>query len=246
MIAQSAEGVRPHCQKCDFYVAEICDGEGPVRCAARQSRCGLGSPSDEELIRRHRMEASRSVPLASFGLLFDRYHRHVVAWACRMSGNYDLARDLAQDVFVKVLTRIDGFRGDSRFTTWLYTVTRNTHRDYVKARSSRPREDGHVLVEHGPVTQNDALATLQTEYAATLVRQLMRDARLDPIEARAFCLHYAGDMPLEAVTARLGLTNSSGARARIVSAKRKLRRSAERWERQATRPAADGTPARPM
>jgi RNA polymerase sigma-70 factor, ECF subfamily len=228
LVIPTAGAIRPRCQKCEFHVAEICDSCTTQRCGAPRSLCGHDSPSDEDLVRRHRIEASRSAPRASFGMLFDRHYRHVVAWACRMSGSYDLARDLAQDVFVKVLTRIDAFRGDSRFTTWLYIVTRNTYRDYVKACAAVPRDSGSDLIEEGPVTENEAIATLDAEQAASLVRRLMRDARLDPIEARAFRLHYAAEMPLEAVTARLGLTNPSGARAHIVSAKRKLRRSLER------------------
>jgi RNA polymerase sigma-70 factor, ECF subfamily len=166
---------------------------------------------------------------ADLAALFERYHRHVVAWACRMSGSYELAPDLAQDVFVKAWNAWDRFRGESQFSTWLYTITLNCYRDYVKARAARPLEvDDRALLVAPPVVQNEALATIEAQHAAALVRRLMRDAHLDPIEARAFQLHYGDDMPLQAVTARLGLTNPSGARAHIVSAKRKLRRSAER------------------
>jgi hypothetical protein len=46
-----------------------------------------------------------------------------------------------------------------------------------------------------------------------------------------FGLHYAGGVPLDELTEQLRLDNRSGAKARIVSAKRKLQRAAERWER---------------
>ena len=223
---------RPQCLSCDCYVAGICgqcapadgDGKGPATCC-------LDEPSDDDLIRQHERESTSAAPLVSFGVLFDRHHRRVVAWACRLSGNYDLARDLAQEVFIKALTRIGAFRGDSRFTTWLYTVTRNTYRDYEKARARRPRETGTDTLKHEPMTENDALAALEAQHASDLLRRLMRDARLDRTEARAFRLHYGGDVPLQTITARLGLKNRSGARAHIVSARRKLRRSRERWER---------------
>jgi len=223
---------QPRCLSCDCYVSGICDERALVGPAGEHSaRCCLDEPSDDDLIRRHARESTSAAPLDSFGVLFDRHHRRVVAWACRLSGNYELARDLAQEVFIKALTRIAAFRGDSRFTTWLYTVTRNTYRDYEKACARRPRESAADILTDEPVTENDGLAALEAQHTADLVRRLMRDARLDRTEARAFRLHYGADVPLETITVRLGLKNPSGARAHIVSAKRKLRRSRERWER---------------
>src|SRR5262249_61905744 len=83
-----------------------------------------------------------------------------------------------------------------------------------------------------------ALACRDVPHAAGGVRRLPRDARLDRMEAEAFRLPYGHDMPIDEVTARLGLTNRSGARAPLVSAKRKLRRSLERWQRLAARTGA--------
>jgi RNA polymerase sigma factor (sigma-70 family) len=164
--------------------------------------------------------------------LFEQYHRYVVAWACRITGSYELARDLAQDVFIKAWSGIERFRGDAQFTTWLYAITRNRCHDYLRARAARPREVGDgALAAAPPVVENDAVEWVEAQHAATLVRRLIRDARLDPIEEGAFRLHYGADVPLQVVTRRLGLTNASGARARLASAKRKLRRSAERWQR---------------
>lgn len=216
-------GVVQRCSECPHFVPGIC-GRGtairpPAPCA---EPCAV---------------SQRDADLAE---LFDRYYSHVVAWACRMSGSYELAKDLAQDVFIKAWSAWDRFRGDSQFTTWLYAITRNCWRDYLKARAARPAEvDDRVLATASPVVENEGVAALEAQHAAALVRRLMRDARLDPLEARAFRLHYGDDLPLQAVTARLALTNPSGARAQIVSAKRKLRRSADRWMRLAARsPAA--------
>ena len=218
---RTVKGVPPICRNCPHYVESICGDAAksrPLVC----SDC-MEPPATEE----------------QFGAMFERHHRHVIAWACRFTGSYELARDLAQEVFIKAWSALGRFRGGSRFTTWLFAITRNCCLDYMKARAARPREvDSRALDTAPPVVHNDALASLEAQHAARLVRRLMRDARLDPIEARAFRLHYGEDVPLEAVTARLGLTNASGARAQIVSAKRKLRRSVERWQRAMARPRA--------
>jgi RNA polymerase sigma-70 factor (ECF subfamily) len=221
-----------HCLRCECYVPAICDRSSSDQCAARKSLCVGESPTDAELIRRYELERDFGQTPVSFGLLFERHHRHVVAWACRVSGNYELALDLAQEVFVKVFTRVGAFRAESRFTTWLYTITRNCYRDYIKSRAARPREvGGDALMTAAPITANDALAALEAQHARRLVMQLVRDARLDETELRAFAMHYRDEMPLEEITAALGLENASGAKAPIVSARRKLRAAAERRRR---------------
>jgi len=209
------------CQRCAAYVGSICDQPA----GSRLARCGDTADSPGE----------RRV-----AVLFERYHRHVVAWACRITGSYELARDLAQDVFVKACSGIDSFRGEAQVTTWLYTVTRNCCHDYLRRRSRRPLEvDERALLAAPPIVENTAVDWIEAQHAAALLRRLMRDARLDSTEARAFTLHYGEDVSLQLVTKQLGLTNASGARARLLSAKRKLRRSAERWQRRSTRAGSD-------
>jgi RNA polymerase sigma-70 factor, ECF subfamily len=206
----------PPCQGCPHYVAEIC--------GAREQ---TGRPPGCETC-----EQPPAGDPAAFQPLFERYHRHVVAWACRMLDRYDLGLDVAQDVFVKAWSNLDAFRGQASFSTWLYTITRNACHDYQRARAARPLEvDERALDAKPPVVENEALRRIEKEEAAAIVGRLMRTSRLKPTERRAFTLHYGHDVPLQALTAQLGLTNRSGARATLVAATRKLRRSAERWRR---------------
>jgi len=55
------------------------------------------------------------------------------------------------------------------------------------------------------------------------------DRRLDETEKQVTTLHYGHDVRLDAITVALGLTNASGAKAYIVSAKRKLNAAVRRW-----------------
>ena len=60
-----------------------------------------------------------------FSEIFRRYHTRVTAWCFRLTRNRARALDLAQEVFFKAYRHRHGFRGDSRFSTWLYAITRN-------------------------------------------------------------------------------------------------------------------------
>jgi RNA polymerase sigma-70 factor (ECF subfamily) len=210
------------CHGCPNYVAPICDARTGAECTDVQGRPAGCEGCDEPPAHDTR----------EFDALFARYSRHVVAWSCRMVGGYELGRDLAQDVFVKAWINLDSFRGQARFSTWLHAITRNACNDYLRARALRPREvDERALDVKPPVVHNEGLRRLEAEEAAAIVVRLMRTSRLRGDERRAFTLHYGHDVPLQQLTALLGLTNASGARATLVSATRKLRRSADRWRR---------------
>lgn len=63
--------------------------------------------------------------MAGIGDLYVRHNRRVYSLCLRMTGNAAEAEELTQEVFVQLLRKIDSFRGDSLFTTWLYRVTVN-------------------------------------------------------------------------------------------------------------------------
>lgn len=63
--------------------------------------------------------------MAGIGDLYVRHNRRVYSLCLRMTGNATEAEDLTQEVFVQLLRKIDSFRGESQFTTWLYRLTVN-------------------------------------------------------------------------------------------------------------------------
>ena len=133
-------------------------------------------------------------------------------------------------MFVKAWSSLDSFRADAKFTTWLYVVVRNRWRDDLRARQVRPRETPEAdMLDAEPFTANDAVATLTAHDARVLVHHLMDDS-LDEREKQVMTLHYGQEMKLDAITAALGLTNASGAKAYIVSARRKLNAAVLRWK----------------
>ncbi|MFO7589120.1 MAG: RNA polymerase sigma factor [Gemmatimonadota bacterium] len=73
--------------------------------------------------------------------LYERHVDRVYRLAFRMTGDEVLARDLAQDAFVRAFDRIDGFRGESSLATWLHSVTASVVLNGLrKVRRIRDRE----------------------------------------------------------------------------------------------------------
>ena len=69
-------------------------------------------------------EAKAGNPEA-FHWLYEKHYRRVFALCWRMVGNHALAEELTQDTFLQVFRRLNTFRGDSRFSTWLHRIAVN-------------------------------------------------------------------------------------------------------------------------
>jgi RNA polymerase sigma-70 factor, ECF subfamily len=173
--------------------------------------------SDEELLAASRREGADRAMLVNE--LFARHYERVARWCLRYTGDRDSASDLAQDVFLRAHRHLDLFKFESRFSTWLYTIVRN--------------ESLRRLDRRRPLTDSDeVLAELASIDLAPdeLAHRSQRDERLkrflattlDAVERRVFVLHYGDGMPLDAITRLLRLDNASGAKAYIVSARRKI------------------------
>src|SRR5215472_17608842 len=116
---------------------------------------------------------------------------------------------------------LDSFRGHSEFSTLVFTISR---RHCSKA--SRGRAEDAVLVDERTLESmagvgEDPYIKLEREIFAKSLRGLLRD-RLTPCEIRVVSLHYGEGVPLRAITKQMGLRNRSGAKAFLISAKRKL------------------------
>ena len=186
---------------------------------------------DEDLLARFRADSERGESGAKWiDELFRRYHPKVAAWCYRFTGDRESAGDLAQEIFLRVYRNLDSFRGAAKFSTWLFTVARNHCMNEMKSRQNRLDKSAVVLdFEIEDAAATNILESMEQQESLRLMHSLI-EQNLDPIEKKVMVMHFASGISLEAVSRLLGLTNASGARAHIVSAKRKLARALERWK----------------
>lgn len=76
---------------------------------------------------------------AAFAALLDRHYDRLFAFAFRAIGNRAEAEDLTQDICLALPGKLGGFRGESRFTTWLYRVAVNAAHDRRRRTATRAK-----------------------------------------------------------------------------------------------------------
>ena len=197
----------------------------PVGRVAIIERMSLDQLPDEELVVRARAAADAGGRDQCINELFRRNYSRVARWCLRFTADRESAANLAQEIFAKVYQNLDSFQGQSKFSTWLFSIARNHSLNAVRANARQATELRAEVEDDFLFTIPDSRANPYTaaeqQSSARFVTELLNQA-LDDTEKVVFTLHYGEEVPLDTITRLLGLENRSGAKAYIVSAKRKL------------------------
>jgi RNA polymerase sigma-70 factor (ECF subfamily) len=176
----------------------------------------------------------QTTDLQSSNVLFEevvnRYQDRVRRWCYKVTKDYDRSCDLTQEVFLKVFLRIGTFRGDSQLSTWIYVIARNHCLNVVKSGNRGCHEADEYNRASAFSQSEDVSCTLERAQIHDRVCQFLA-VRLNPLEMAVLTMHYMHDLSLPAITRILTLSNASGAKAYLVSARRKLKNLAQTYER---------------
>ena len=115
--------------------------------------------TDEELVAR-----SMDGDVDSFNQLIKRWERPIYALAYRTLGREEDARDVCQETFLRAYRAINGFKGQAKFSSWLYRIALNLCRDWMRKQRRQPvvqmPEDVDITElasERGPVESIETL-----------------------------------------------------------------------------------------
>jgi RNA polymerase sigma-70 factor (ECF subfamily) len=141
--------------------------------------------------------------------LITRHERRVYAVCLRVLGNPDDAADAAQDTLLAMVGKLEGFRGEAAFTTWLYRVATNVCYDHLRRAKRRPvlrRDDDAAAPE--PALEDHADAVADAHDAAAALAQVPEDFRIAIVLADVHDLPYDEiakvlDLPVGTVKSRV-------------------------------------------
>jgi len=148
-------------------------------------------------------------------------HRDAFGLALRLTGNEEDARDVVQDAYLRAYRSIGRFRGDARFSTWLYRIVANTSSTHLTKRS-RHRHDELVddtqIVDQRPDV--DPVVAAETGELRDELDTAIRD--LPPRLRAVVVLRDVYDLSHDAIADELGISVSA-AKVRLHRARRRLR-----------------------
>ena len=155
----------------------------------------------------------------AFEQLVVAYEGPVYRLALRMCGSAEDAREVAQDAFLAAWRGLPAFRGDSRFSSWLYRLTTNAAIDFLRREKHHL---GNLPLEEAPERpdpQQPELLTEQREQQEALQRAL---DQLSPEHRQVLLLRYMQELDYGEIAAALDVSEGT-VKSRINRAKGRLR-----------------------
>lgn len=147
----------------------------------------MSSPTDIEL-----MVKVRDGDVRYLADLFKRHHLRLYNFYLRMTNERHVSEDLVQEAFFRILKYRHTFRGDGEFTTWMYHLARNVHRDHYKKWTQQPSvtQEQEEPAADEPQAQEQLEQTQERELLQQALSRLPVDRREVLILSRYQELRY--------------------------------------------------------
>jgi len=136
---------------------------------------------------------------ALFAQLVGRYRNYVFTLVLRFTDNREDAEELSQDIFVKAYRSLADFRGESKFSTWLFTIVRTSCITFLR----KKKLDITSIDDERTFLQ---LESRESAFKANTIEQRSRHAMvneairmLSPDDAQLLSLFYKGEQSLEEI-----------------------------------------------
>ena len=169
---------------------------------------------------RDRLEKLRDWDQRAWTQLFREYESKIITFCVAMTRDQTIAEDICADTFVRVVSSIDKFRGDSSIKTWIYTIARNlclTHLARPKRIVSLDDEIADALPDLSP----GADQMVADREVHTVLQEAI--GQLDPSLQEALLLRVTGDFSYAEIAEVTGVTVATVAM-RVHRARERLRR----------------------
>lgn len=157
---------------------------------------------------------------AAYGQLVNAYKDLVFTLALRMLRHREEAEEAAQDAFIKAYKSLDKFKGDSKFSTWIYRVTYNTCLDSIK---KNKKHINNVSIDEFTInkieTIDNALEEMIKAEKSNLIKQCIN--RLPSEDSYILTLYYFEELTLEELSKIIDVSSNT-LKVKLFRARKKL------------------------
>ena len=163
----------------------------------------------------------------AYAELVNRYQSYVFTLILRMVKSREDAEEVAQDVFVKAYRSLADFRGESKFSTWLYTITNTTSITFLRKKKLEVHSlDNEKVFEVADSKDSGFRANLIDQKSrVNMVNEAI--AMLSPDDAEIITLFYKAEQNLEEISRILRLETNT-VKVRLHRARGRLREKMEK------------------
>lgn len=175
--------------------------------------------SDQELVRLI-LETTKK---EYFEMLYDRYATFVYNKCFWFVHNEEEAKDLTQEIFIKIYLNLSKFKGNSKLSTWIYAITVNTCIEYARKKRNHPlmmseEEFGSKRLELGFDSEMPSYSeVLEDNYSR--LQKIMNE--IPPEERALLLMKYQDNLPISKIVEVLNVTESA-VKMRLLRAKQKI------------------------
>ncbi|MCP1996742.1 RNA polymerase sigma factor [Flavobacterium sp. HSC-61S13] len=157
-----------------------------------------------------------------FGILYDRYSNLVYNKCRSFSGSDAMAQDLTHDIFIQLFVKLDTFKGNSKFSTWLFSFTYNHCVNFYNRDLKKKNLETDLIDEYNysiPVGETDIA---DEEILAMNAEKLQRALKIaEPEEKVVLLMKYQDDLSIKTIAEQVGI-GESAVKMRLHRAKKRV------------------------
>ena len=163
----------------------------------------------------------------AYGELVKKYQNYVFTLALRFTHNREDAEEVAQDIFIKAYKSLADFKGNSKFSTWLYTIVYTTSITFLRKKrletTSIDDENTFLQLEN----QDSAFNANTIEHKSKMAMLNQAISMLSADDAQLITLFYKGEQSLEEIGTVLGV-EANTVKVRLHRARTRLKEKMEK------------------
>lgn len=141
---------------------------------------------------------------AAYAELVERYRNFVFTIVLRYISNREDAEEVSQDIFVKAFRSLADFKGASKFSTWLYTITTTTSLTFLRKKKLEVQslDNEKVFAVADNVDGGMSANQIEQKSRVAMVNEAIK--MLSPDDAQIITLFYKGEQSLEEIAQIMG------------------------------------------
>ena len=162
----------------------------------------------------------------AYAVLVNRYQNYVFTLSLRFTKNREDAEEVSQDIFIKAYRALADFKGNSKFSTWLYTIVNNTCITFLRKKKLVTHSLDNERIFEAVESQDSGLRANMVEQKSRAAMVNKAIALLNPDDAEIITLFYKAEQTLEEIAMILGLETNT-AKVRLHRARTRLKEKME-------------------